>query len=118
MRAAIKALIGMQIPFVRTPKAPAKRPTSAEAWGIALRLTRFESFMTLVLALAALLMGFKALTAPDQMPGEVTGRLFLSFWLTYYAVIFAAAPIYAYKSFATLRTDAEMAASPGPLVPA
>jgi hypothetical protein len=118
MRAAIKALIGLQIPFVRTPKAPAKRPNSAEAWGIALRLTRFESFMAVVLVTGAVLMGIKALTAGDQTQGQVTGRLFLSFWLTYYSVIFAAAPIYAYKSFATLRTDAEMAASPGPLVPA
>ncbi|HJQ93496.1 MAG TPA: glycosyltransferase [Candidatus Thermoplasmatota archaeon] len=118
MRAALKALIGLQIPFVRTPKAPAKRPTSAEAWGIALRLTRFESSMAFILVLGAFLMGFKALTAPDQTDGQATGRMFLSFWLTYYAVIFAAAPIYAYKSFATLRTDAEMAASPGPLVPA
>lgn len=118
MRAALKALIGLQIPFVRTPKAPAKRPTRAEAWGIALKLTRFESFMAVILALGALLMMVKGLTAPDQTQGQVTGRLFLSFWLTYYGVIFAAAPIYAYKSFATLRTDAEMAASPGPLVPA
>lgn len=118
MRAALKALIGMQIPFVRTPKAPAKRPTSAEAWGIALRLTRFESFMSCLLALGAVLMGLKSLTMEGQTQGEATGRMFLSFWLTYYAVIFAAAPVYAYKSFATLRTDAEMAASPGPGVPA
>ncbi|MEA3136046.1 MAG: hypothetical protein QOJ26_1804 [Thermoplasmata archaeon] len=118
MRAALKALVGLHIPFVRTPKAPAKRPTRAEAWGIALRLTRFESFMAFVLVLGAVLMGFKAVAMPGQTEGETTGRLFLSFWLTYYSVIFAAAPIYAYKSFATLRTDAEMAASPGPLVSA
>jgi hypothetical protein len=74
--------------------------------------------MALILAIGALLMGFKALTAGDQTQGQATGRMFLAFWLTYYGVIFAAAPIYAYKSFATLRTDAEMAASPGPLVPA
>jgi glycosyltransferase involved in cell wall biosynthesis len=118
MRAASKALIGLHIPFVRTPKAPSKRPTPAEAWGIALRLTKFESLMTLVLLTGAVLMGLKALTMPGQTEGETTGRLFLSFWLTYYSIIFAAAPVYAYKSFATLRTDAEMAASPGPLVPA
>jgi hypothetical protein len=74
--------------------------------------------MAFVLVLGAVLMGFKAVAMPGQTEGETTGRLFLSFWLTYYSIIFAAAPIYAYKSFATLRTDAEMAASPGPLVPA
>jgi cellulose synthase/poly-beta-1,6-N-acetylglucosamine synthase-like glycosyltransferase len=111
MRAALKALVGLQIPFVRTPKAPAKRPDRIESWGLALRLTKFESFMAVVLMAASLLMGIKSFTAPDQSDAQSTGRMFLALWLTYYSVIFAAAPIYAYKSFATLRTDAEMAAS-------
>jgi cellulose synthase/poly-beta-1,6-N-acetylglucosamine synthase-like glycosyltransferase len=111
MRAAIKALVGFSMPFVRTPKAPATRPTGAQAWGLALRLTRFESLMAFVLLAASLLMAAKAMLDEAATPGEATGRLFLAFWLLYYAVIFGAAPLYAYKSFATLRTDAEMAAA-------
>lgn len=107
MRAALKAMIGMSIPFVRTPKAPARRPDKVESWGLALRLTRFETGMTLLLLLGAALMAGKALFASAQTDGEATGRFFLAFWLTYYAVIFACAPIYAYKSFATLRTEEE-----------
>jgi cellulose synthase/poly-beta-1,6-N-acetylglucosamine synthase-like glycosyltransferase len=118
MRAASKALIGLQIPFVRTPKAPAQRPDRLEAWGIALRLTRFESFMALLLIIGSVLMGFKALAMPGQTDAESTGRLFLACWLLYYSIIFSAAPWYAYKSFVTLRTDAEMAASPGVAAPA
>ena len=117
MRAALKALLGFHIPFVRTPKAPAKRPDKIESWGLAIRLTTFETGMAVLLVLTAFAMGIKAFVA-DQTDAEATGRLFLASWLVYYAVIFAAAPLYAYKSFATLRTDAEMAASPGPLVPA
>ena len=49
MRAALKAVIGMSIPFVRTPKAPSRRPDKVESWGLALRLTRFESLMAFIL---------------------------------------------------------------------
>lgn len=111
MRAATKALVGMSIPFVRTPKAPARRPARIESWGLALRLTRFEAGMFVLLLLSALAMGFKSLFAAGQTDAQATGRMFLAFWLTYYAVIFAAAPLYAYKSFATLRTEAEATAA-------
>jgi cellulose synthase/poly-beta-1,6-N-acetylglucosamine synthase-like glycosyltransferase len=107
MRAALKAVIGMSIPFVRTPKAPATRPAKIESWGLALRLTRFETSMAVVLIVGALLMAGKSLFAGGQTDAQSTGRLFLAFWLTYYAVVFAAAPLYAYKSFATLRTEEE-----------
>lgn len=110
MRAALKAVIGLSIPFVRTPKSVAERPTKVESWGLALRLARFEASMTVLLLLAALLMAGKGLLLPDQTDAEATGRLFLAFWLGYYAVIFACAPIYAYKSFATLRTEDEASA--------
>jgi hypothetical protein len=96
---------------VRTPKAPAKRPDKVESWGLALRLTRFETGMSLLLLTVSGLMAIKAFVAGDQTKAQSTGRLFLSFWLSYYAVIFAAAPLYAYKSFATLRTDDEMQAA-------
>jgi len=113
MRAASKALIGLSIPFVRTPKAPSRRPDKAESWGLALRLTKFESFMAVVLVVMSLLMMGKAILDTSATHAQATGRLFLSFWLLYYFTIFAAAPLYAYKSFATLRTDAEMVASGG-----
>jgi cellulose synthase/poly-beta-1,6-N-acetylglucosamine synthase-like glycosyltransferase len=114
MRAATKALLGFSIPFVRTPKAPAKRPDKVESWGLALRLTKFESFMATILILMSLLMMGKAFLDTSATHAQATGRLFLSFWLLYYSIIFAAAPLYAYKSFATLRTDAEMMAATGP----
>lgn len=111
MRAALKAAVGFTMPFVRTPKAPAERPDRLQSWGLALRLTRFESLMATILFVASMAMAFKAMLDPAQTRAESSGRLFLSFWLIYYAVIFSAAPLYAYKSFATLRTDAEMAAA-------
>jgi hypothetical protein len=33
-------------------------------------------------------------------------RFFLAFWLLYYALLFAAAPIYAYKSYVTFKPEA------------
>jgi cellulose synthase/poly-beta-1,6-N-acetylglucosamine synthase-like glycosyltransferase len=111
MRAALKALIGFSMPFVRTPKAPAEPPRGAKAWGLALRLTKFESLMALVLFVTSLLMASKAMLDTGETHGEATGRLFLAFWLLYYSIIFGAAPLYAYKSFATLRSDVEMAAA-------
>ncbi len=104
-RAAMKALLGFSIPFVRTPKAPSERMRRREAFVRAVRLTAFESSMAAILVATAIGVGIRLATGQEGTPVAV-GRMFMMFWLTYYALIFAAAPLYAYKSFVTLRPDA------------
>lgn len=101
-RAALKGALGFTMPFVRTSKRAADRMTRLQAFGNALRLTPFESTMALLLLGTGIAQGVNVATASVPGTQEFTGRLFLTFWLAYYALVFTAAPLYAYKSFATL----------------
>ncbi|MEA3201047.1 MAG: hypothetical protein QOE90_2475 [Thermoplasmata archaeon] len=102
MRAALKAALGFKVPFVRTPKAPAGRPTASQSFWRAIRLTPFETGFFLVLtsisvALFAMSWGTWGLS-----------KVLLEVWVTMYALVFLAAPLYAYKSFRTFVPDDEM----------
>ncbi|MHB8632613.1 MAG: glycosyltransferase [Thermoplasmatota archaeon] len=100
MRAALKGLVGFTMPFVRTAKRPEQAVGRLRAAGLAIRLTRFESFMSL--SLAATLVGVVLHASGSGGIGNAS-RLLLVLWLAYYALVFMAAPLYAYKSFATIR---------------
>ena len=102
MRAALKAAIGMKVPFVRTPKAPEGKPGRAVALWRALRLATFESlaFLTMFSLSVALLV-----TSAGDMP---IAKVLLWVWLLLYSMVFLAAPLYAYLSFRTFIPDEEL----------
>lgn len=102
MRAALKALLGFKVPFVRTPKAPEGRPTAFQAFVRALRLTTFETACFLVLAGLAVAV---PITAGSDLP---PAKILLWVWVMLYALLFLAAPLYAYKSFRTFVADDEL----------
>jgi len=109
---ALKGALGFKIPFVRTPKAPTRRLTSGEALRQAIKTTPFESSIAAVLTLIGLALVVHNWELSREAGGFVAARWLLSVWLVYYAVIFAAAPIYAYKSYTTF----ELSALPAPRV--
>lgn len=109
MFASLKALIGFNVPFARTPKAPETQVSRGEAAKRSLQMTAFETTVSLIFLATSVALAVKLGTA-----GSVTAtdaqmtRLFLIFWLTYYALVFAAAPVYAYLSYVTFRPDHEI----------
>ncbi len=102
MRAALKAAMGFKVPFVRTPKAPAGRPGKWASFMRALRLTPFETGFFLVLA------GISVALVVTGGASWTTSRALLLVWIVMYALVFLAAPLYAYKSFRTFVPDAEL----------
>lgn len=106
---ALAALLGKPLVFARTPKEAEGRATRLAALRRALRLTRLETIMALALAGVC-----AALLAPGGVP---TARVLLAVWLAYYALVFACAPLYAYKSYTTLR-PAQTLKSAAPSAPA
>ncbi|MEA3191545.1 MAG: hypothetical protein QOD77_2127 [Thermoplasmata archaeon] len=104
-RAALKALLGFSIPFVRTRRQAAQRTSRRVALAQAFRITPFESFMAGLFA--ATTIGVVARVFSADASGELlAARASMAFWLLYYCVLFAAAPLYAYKSFSTASADA------------
>lgn len=114
MRAATKALLGFSIPFVRTPKAPGERMGRGASLAYAIRLTRFESTMAVLLLLTAIGQLAKLIVLASGPGALAAGRLFMVFWLMYYALVFTAAPLYAYKSFVTLQPETSVPVSQTP----
>jgi hypothetical protein len=96
--------VGFRIPFVRTPKAPDEPLEPGQAIGRALRVTRFESTVSIVMALAALGLLLRLDEAAASTEGPMA-HVFLATWLFYYALVFGAAPIYAYKSYVTFAPE-------------
>ena len=106
MRAALKGAFGFSIPFVRTSKKDVDRIGRAQAFVQAVRITPFESGMALLLFATSLAEGVRVALDPEPGSTAAVGRGFLAFWLLYYAMVFTAAPLYAYKSLATISNDA------------
>lgn len=102
MRAALKAFLGFKVPFVRTPKAPEGRPGVFDSFVQAIRLTTFETACFLVLMTLSLLI---PATSGGDMPAA---KILLWVWVTMYALLFLAAPLYAYKAFRTFVPDEEL----------
>ncbi|HEV8359070.1 MAG TPA: glycosyltransferase, partial [Candidatus Thermoplasmatota archaeon] len=110
--AALKALIGIKMPFVRTPKAPTQRVGAREALGLALKLTRFETFMSIAMLGISLAVVGKTLALWAGTGSVAPARVFLAGWLGYHSLLFATAPIYAYRSYVTFAPDEEPPAEP------
>lgn len=110
--AAFKALFGVRIPFVRTRKLAPERLGHLSAIARALRLTRFESVMALLLFLTAGGIGFQTWATPDAPAGEALSDLLLVLWLSFYGLAFSAAPFYAYRSYVTLVPEPARATVP------
>lgn len=103
-RAALKAFLGFSIPFLRTPKAPTYAMRRGEAFRRALRITIFESVMAILLLLTCVAVAVRSATGNEPHGAALAvGHLLLGFWLVYYALLFSAAPLYAYKSFVSTR---------------
>lgn len=111
-RAAIMGLAGPNIPFVRTPRRSSLNMDRLQALTHAIRLTKFESFMAVVLFATALGVAIKVAFTFGNAGS--TGRIFMAFWLLYYTLVFVAAPLYAYKSLTTQRPDDGIDATPPP----
>ena len=105
MRAAVKAFLGFKVPFVRTPKAPEGRPTRAQSFWRAIRLTPFETGFFLILFGLSIAL---PVLAWHDFPKVALQNVLLWIWLLMYAVVFLAAPLYAYHSFRTFVPDEEL----------
>ncbi len=105
---ATKSFVGFTMPFVRTPKAPEERIGRADAFGRAVRATKFESFMVALFAPILLLLGAKLWYLWGTGGSGVLIRGFLWMWLFYYLLVFMAAPLYAYKSYVTFVPEEEL----------
>lgn len=117
MFASLKALVGFNVPFARTPKAPETRVGRGEAFKRSLQMTAFETTIALLFIATALGLAIRVF-AEGGVPEVRMTRLFLVFWLSYYALVFAAAPVYAYLSYVTFRPDDEVESTPMPAAPA
>jgi cellulose synthase/poly-beta-1,6-N-acetylglucosamine synthase-like glycosyltransferase len=100
---AFKALIGFELPFLRTPKAPSARMTPSQALSYALKLTRFETTVAGLMGAAALGVLIKTAMLYQYTGVLVPSRIVLAFWLLSYTAVFLTAPLYAYKSYATFK---------------
>jgi len=106
---ALKSFVGFNMPFVRTRKAPQERVAKGQAVTRALRATPFESMMAGLLFALLLGLQWRLWTAYHAVEGRVPApRLFLSFWLLYYCLVYFSAPFYAYKSYVTFTPDNEL----------
>ncbi|HVL49484.1 MAG TPA: glycosyltransferase [Candidatus Thermoplasmatota archaeon] len=106
--AAMKALVGYKLPFIRTPKSLDRRIGRREAFVRAVGLTRFESASASLLLVVALAVGTKTVLLATLDGTLHTTRLLLLFWVLYYASIFASAPLYAYKAYVTFTPEEEL----------
>jgi cellulose synthase/poly-beta-1,6-N-acetylglucosamine synthase-like glycosyltransferase len=102
MRASLKAILGFKVPFVRTPKAPEGRPGVFDSFVRAIRLTQFETACFLVLAALAIVL---PVTGRGDFPAA---KFLLWVWLMLYALLFVAAPLYAYRAYRTFIPDDEL----------
>ncbi|MCA1813850.1 MAG: glycosyltransferase [Halobacteriales archaeon] len=112
MSAALKSLIGVQAPFVRTPKDPGRALQPGEAFTRAVSLTRGESLLAGVMWCVSGLTLWRGLHNIFVRQGQ--GDLLLAFWLGLYGLLFACAPIYAYLSYRTLRPGLITPLTPAP----
>ncbi|QQG40119.1 MAG: glycosyltransferase [Candidatus Aenigmatarchaeota archaeon] len=100
MFASYLALIGVNKPFIRTSKKPPGKMSFSEAVEYSVKLTKFETAVFIILMALALAVLVKTILlfmigTPDY------ARLLMVFWLTFYALIFGSAPLYAYLSYRT-----------------
>jgi cellulose synthase/poly-beta-1,6-N-acetylglucosamine synthase-like glycosyltransferase len=105
---AAKSMLGWTLPFVRTPKAPSDRMAKLAAFKRAARVARFETTMAAILLGLMFLVVFRVWSIANQEGQVALTRTFLAFWLLYYALVFASAPWYAYKSYTTFVPDEEL----------
>lgn len=110
---ATKGLLGLRMGFTRTSKASSGRVTGWRAMTGAVRATPLESFMAIVLAGACAAVAGKIRFLVAAGLDASGARVLLCVWLLYYALVFAAAPFYAYKSLSTYRPleEAELGSS-------
>jgi glycosyltransferase involved in cell wall biosynthesis len=106
-RAAAKGLLGFSMAFLRTRKSTDPRLSREASLRRALGLTPFESTMAAAFVATAVAVVVHMAVAGTATTGAFSARVFLVFWLLYYALLFGAAPLYAYKSFVTIRPDPE-----------
>ena len=111
---AFKALIGFELPFLRTPKAPSTRMTPAQAFSYALKLTRFETSIAFLMGCTALGVLIKTAMLYQYSGVLIPSRVVLAFWLLSYTAVFLTAPLYAYKSYATFKPLPSAAPKPIP----
>lgn len=98
-KAALKGFVGFSMPFVRTPKGADQAVGRSDALRKSVALTPFETLMAC--ALFAIATGFTVATLQALQAGadvHIT-KLFLSGWLYLYTLVYASAPLYAYRSF-------------------
>lgn len=107
MRAAIKSLLGVKMPFVRTPKAPEGRATRWQSAWRAVRLAPMELLASLIMFGLAIALPISHFTTYGFVL-PVMPKVLLEGWLLLYAAIFLAAPLYAYLSFRTYIPDEEL----------
>lgn len=112
--AAMKCLLGFRSPFVRTPKDPGHRLGRWRSFWRALRITKLESLIGVVLLATA---GYNVVLAIARLGAHV-GTVLLPVWLAMYALFFLCAPLYAYLSYRTLRPVVHMMTAPGATRPA
>lgn len=97
--AALKGLLGFRMAFIRTPKDVEGRLRFSQAFGRALRMTPLESAFAGLMLLVAAGVLIKSWQSTRLIGSIIPAQWLLAGWLAYYALIFAAAPIYAYKSY-------------------
>lgn len=98
LTAATKCMLGVRSPFVRTSKDSGRRLGPFRAFFRALRITKMESLIGVVLATVGVNCAMLAI-----INGPTLGTVLLPIWLGMYALFFLCAPIYAYLSYRTLR---------------
>lgn len=104
MFAALKSLVGINIPFVRTPKRPTENIKMFEAIDRSIKLSRFET-AGFILLLSLAVMSIVKTFAIYFIAGDINfTRFLLAFWLLFYSMIFVSAPMYAYKSYRSSAT--------------
>lgn len=109
LRAVLKASLGFNAPFVRTPKTPDRRLGRFRSFVRAVRVTKFESLLTSVLLTVAV-------WDATIVYNEPIGKAILPVWLGMYAAFFGCAPLYAYLSYRTLRPLHAGGTAPAPNV--
>lgn len=105
---ALKSFLGWNLPFIRTEKAPDSRMKRRQAAARAIRAARFESTMAGIMLFLCIGILSQAWSISHQTGGVALTRIFLGFWLLYYALIYLSAPLYAYKSYTTFVPDEEL----------
>ncbi len=107
MWGAVKGLVGVEMPFIRTPKGAEETGGRLTSLRLAIESTPFETAMGALMGTGALAFVLKTGLLWHAGANFDPTRLFLATWVSLYGLAFLAGPLYAYRAHRGLSEGAD-----------